>query len=232
MTQTKWPPANPGRFTPRNRRAFIRSYLCQGSQRKQQHVGLYVDMTIELVRKIAADAFGDAIDILSIIETLQAGNTPAAIAAVNTAGTDAVAECVYRALWSRLIVVVSRAYADTRPGDLHAQYAFDLLKEPDVRTEVERTGNAKALARAIEHWTKCRGDNRLSSLRAFRDKQIAHWGQMETPGPVINDIFAMSRATATAIELLAQGTGVVSLTLDSQLVGYGIKADRFWGASD
>jgi hypothetical protein len=186
-------------------------------------------MTAQLARDIAGGAFRDAIDILSIIETLEAGNTPAAVAAVNAAGTDAVAQCVYRALWSRLIVLVSRAYADTRPGDLHTQYAFDLLKEPAVRTEVERTGNATALAQAIRHWTKCRGDNRLNSIRAFRDKQIAHWGQMKTQGPIINDIFAMSRETATAIELLAQGTGVVSLSLNSQLMNYSDKADRFWG---
>ena len=83
-----------------------------------------------------------------------------------------------------------------------------------MRTEVERTGNATALAQAIRHWTKCRGDNRLNSIRAFRDKQIAHWGQMKTQGPIINDIFAMSRETATAIELLAQGTGVVSFAPD------------------
>lgn len=186
-------------------------------------------MTAQLVRDIAADAFRDAIDILSIIETLEAGNTSAAVAAVNTAGTAAVAQCVYRALWSRLIVLVSRAYANARQGDLHTQYAFDLLKDPAVRNEVERTGNARALAQAIAHWSKCRGDNRLTPIRTFRHKQIAHWGQTTTQGPIINDIFAMSRETATAIELLAQGTGVVSLTLDSQLMGYKHKADRFWG---
>ncbi len=87
-------------------------------------------MTAQLVRDIAMDAFRDAIDILSIIETLEAGNTPSAVAAVNAAGTAAVAECIYRALWSRLILLVTRAYADARHGDLHTQYAFDLLKDP------------------------------------------------------------------------------------------------------
>jgi hypothetical protein len=93
-------------------------------------------MTAEMVRNIAAGAFADSIDVLSIIETLEAGNTPATVAAINAARTDAVAQCVYRALWSRLVVIVTRAYADARRGDRHAQYAFELLKDPAVRSEV------------------------------------------------------------------------------------------------
>ena len=34
-------------------------------------------MAAQVVREIAAEAFTDAIDMLSIIETLDAGNTPA-----------------------------------------------------------------------------------------------------------------------------------------------------------
>jgi len=185
-------------------------------------------MTAKLIKDIASAAFLDAIDVLQIIETLEAGNTPFAVGAVNTAGTDAVAKCVYRALWSRLILVVTRAYAPARPGDLHAQYALDLLKDPALRKEVEKSGDPTALANAIRHWAKCRGDNKLNTMRGFRDKQIAHWGQMQSQAPVINDIFAMSRATATGMELLAQGAGVVTLSIASQLVGYRQKADRYW----
>jgi hypothetical protein len=187
-----------------------------------------LSMTVQMVRDIAAEGFVDAIDILSIIETLEAGNTPAAVAAVNAAHTDAVARCVYRALWSRLVVIVTRAYAEARPGDRHVQYAFDLLKDQAMRCEIAKTGNATALADAIARWAKCRGDNQLQSIRAFRDKQIAHWGHLKKPPPIINDIFAVSRATAVALERLAQGTGVVTLSLDSQLMGYRHKADQFW----
>ena len=185
-------------------------------------------MTAQEIRNIAAEAFADAIDTLSIIETLEAGNAPAVVAAVNAAGTDAVTACVYRALWSRLVLIVTRAYAAARSGDRHAQYAFDLLKDPGARADVEKTGNAIVLAEAIALWTQCRGDNRLNVMRTFRDKRVAHWGELNTSPPIINDIFAMSRATAAAFELLAQGTGVVTLSLNSQLVGYRQKADRFW----
>jgi hypothetical protein len=89
-----------------------------------------------------------------------------------------------------------------------------------------RPGAKRAMALSSHSKPK---PGKLNSIRTFRDKQVAHWGQMKTQGPIINDIFAMSRETATAIELLAQGTGVVSLTVNSQLMGYRDKADRFWG---
>jgi hypothetical protein len=105
-----------------------------------------------------------------------------------------------------------------------------LLKDPAVRSEVEKTGDAAALAQAVTLWTKCRDDHRQQTIRSFRDKQIAHWGALKGHPPIINDIFAVSRATAVALEWLAQGTGVVTLSLSSQLIGYPEKAARFWGA--
>jgi hypothetical protein len=106
-------------------------------------------MTAEKVREIAAAAFLDAIDVQIIIETLETGNTPLVAAAVQTVRTDKVVQCIYRSLWTRLLVVVARAYAKARQGDLHVQYAFDLLKEPRARSGVESTGNAAVLAEAI-----------------------------------------------------------------------------------
>jgi hypothetical protein len=182
----------------------------------------------KMVHDIAADAFRDAIDIRFIIETLEAGNDPQAFQAVNRSHTAQVAECVYRALWTRLLIIVSRAYAKSRDGDLHVQHAFDLLKDATVRGAVESDGNAALLAEAILLWSKCRGDHRLNQVLAFRDKQIAHWGELDQRPPIINDIFAVSRATTAAFEKLAQGCGVVTLNVDSQLMGYPEAAARFW----
>jgi hypothetical protein len=189
-------------------------------------------MTVQKVRDIASMAFQDAIEIRAIIETLETGNTPSAIAAVNAAGTDRVAQCVYRSLWRSLLMIVARAYARTREGDEHARRAFDLLEEPTVRAGVVKgIGDVAALTEAMRLWQKCRADHRLESVLTFRDKQVAHlsaWNA-EIPRPIINDIFAVSYATATAFEKLAQGAGVVTLSLDSQLVGYREQAERFWG---
>ena len=187
-------------------------------------------MSVQLVREIAKDAFADAIEMLSIIETLEAGNAPAVVAAVNSAKTGAVVTYISVAIWSRLVVIVTRAYATSRIGDRHAQHAFDLLSDPVVRSAVERTGHPSTLAEAAALWTQCRGDHRRRSINDFRDKQIAHWGTQNHTSPIINDIFAVTRATATALERLAQGTGVVGLSVESQLVNYRDAANRFWRA--
>lgn len=182
------------------------------------------------VRDIAASAFQDAIDIRFIIETLEAGNDPKAFQAINASRTAKVAECIYRSLWTRLVIIVARAYAKSRKGDLHVQHAFDLLGDSAVRAAVGSEGNAALLTDAISLWSRCRGDHRLNSVLVFRDKQVAHWGELGAGqrAPIIDDVFAISRATATAFEKLAQGCGVVTLSLDSQLMGYPEAAARFW----
>jgi hypothetical protein len=184
--------------------------------------------TVQLVRDIANYAFVDAIDIMQVIETLEASNDPTVVSTINAAQVGQVAECISRALWSRLVGVVARAYAPSRDNDLHAQRAFDLLKGPEVRAGLEKVGNAAALSDAIARWRRCRDDHRRTSIESFRDKQIAHWGTLETPPPIVNDIFAMSRMTATAMARLANGAGVVTLGLDSQLMNFRGAADRFW----
>ena len=185
-------------------------------------------MTAQIVRKIALGAFSDAIDILSLIETLEAGNSPEAVSRINAAGTDAVLHCIYRAMWSRLLIMVTRAYANARCGDMHAQYAFDLLKNETVRSEIEMSGDRDLLDQAVALWGKCRGDHRRQSIEDFRDKQIAHSGQTQISPPIINDIFALSRSTAEALGLLARGTGVVNLSIEGQLLNYRTKANCFW----
>jgi hypothetical protein len=184
--------------------------------------------TVQLVRDIASYAFTDAIDIMQVIETLEASNDPAVVGAINAARVGNVAECISRALWSRLVGVVARAYAPSKPGDLHAQRAFDLLKDQDIRTGLEKIGDPAALSAAVTQWGRCRDDHRRGSIKEFRDKQIAHWGTLKAPPPIINDIFAVSRMTATAMTLLANGSGVVALSLDSQVMNYRGAADRFW----
>jgi hypothetical protein len=188
---------------------------------------------VELVQEIADSTFADAIDIMMLIETLEALNEPVVVFAIEanaSAGirADNVAACISRALWSRLVGVVARAYAPSRDGDLHAQRAFDLLKDQAVKTELEKIGDAAALSDAIAQWRRCRDDHRRPSIEGFRDKQIAHWGTPKAPMPIVNDIFAMSRMTASAMVRLANGAGVTSLNLDSQLMNYRGDADRFW----
>lgn len=165
-------------------------------------------MSAQVVREIAKVAFFDAVEMLAIIETLEASNTTAAQAAVTAARTVPVAMYIRAALWSRLLSIVTRAYARSRPGDLHAQHAFDLLIDPTVKPEIVALGGDVSTLNAAEAlWAKCRADHRLPSIHDYRNKQIAHWGTQNHPSPIINDIFYVTRATAAALERLAQGTG-------------------------
>ncbi len=183
-------------------------------------------MSAETVRKISASAFTDAVEMLALIEVLEAGNVKAT-EAINEAGAGRAAEHVKRALFTRLHFLVARAYSKSRDGDLHARRAFDLLKAPIV---VKDMNNPAELPEVRKLWVKCCGDHRLERFLHFRDKFLAHLGEPE-PGvgiPTYGEVFTIARQTATALEMLANVTGVVTLSLDSQLPAHKESAEKFW----
>jgi len=188
-------------------------------------------MNGQIVREIAASAFTDAIEIMAIIETLEAGNQkPPVTKGLNDAGAGRAAEHIKRALFTRLHFLVSRAYAKSREGDLHARRAFDLLKDPAVRADVVGKATEADMVDAEVQWNKCIGDHRLPAFLHFRDKYLAHLGEPEDgiPLPTYGEVFGLAKDTAQAMEKLAQGAGVVSLSLDSQIPAHKTSAEIFW----
>jgi hypothetical protein len=188
-------------------------------------------MSAQIVREIAAAAFKDAIDILAIIEVLSAQNHEARWQQVNQAGAGRAADIIKRALLSRLVILVARAYAPTKLGDLHAQMAFVLLKDGSIAAQMP---HATDLAEAQRLWSRCRGDHRLNAFLHFRDKQLAHVGtaRSDIGLPTMDDELGLARDTTRALEKLAHGTGVVGLSLDTQMPAYRESAERFfahWG---
>jgi hypothetical protein len=70
---------------------------------------------------------------------------------------------------------------------------------------------------------------RLSKLKKLRDKQIAHLAHYSDPeGPTYNDLFGFAREVAAIWERLAWGTGIVTLSIESQVISYRESADHFW----
>jgi hypothetical protein len=190
-----------------------------------------VKMNGQIVREIAASAFTDAIEIMAIIVTLEAANQkPAITKSLNDADAGRAAEHIKRALFTRLHFLVSRAYAKSREGDLHSRRAFDLLKDAAVRADVVTAGSDSALAEADTRWGKCIGDHRLPAFLHFRDKYLAHLGEPKDgiPIPTYGEVFGLAEDTARAMEKLAQGAGVVSLSLDSQIPAHEKSAEAFW----
>jgi hypothetical protein len=183
-------------------------------------------MSAGTVRKISASAFTDAIEMLAIIEVLEVGNVRAT-EALNNAGAGRAAEHIKRALFTRLHFLVARAYSKSRDGDLHARRAFDLLKSHTVAKDMQNPGD---LPEASKFWVKCCGDHRLQKFLHFRDKFLAHLGEPDPKMeiPTYGEVFAIARQTATALEKLAHVTGVVGLSLDTQLPAHKESAEKFW----
>jgi hypothetical protein len=72
----------------------------------------------EKVREIATLALNDALEILTLIEVLKRQNTGGINARLSKAGAGNAATAVRNALIARLVLLISRAYADAKPGDL------------------------------------------------------------------------------------------------------------------
>jgi hypothetical protein len=188
-----------------------------------------VQTDAQIVREIAASAFVDAVEIMGIIEVLEGGNQPGISEGINKAGAGRAAEHIKRALFTRLHFIVARAYAKSRPGDLHARRAFDLLKKDEVRKGV--AANEPALAEAEKMWVKNLGDHRLPAFLHFRDKYLAHFGEPKEgiPIPTYGGVLGLARDTARSFEKLAQGVGAVTLSLDTQIPAHKESAAKFWG---
>jgi hypothetical protein len=85
---------------------------------------------------------------------------------------------------------------------------------------------------ALAAWIKCAGDHRLPAFRHFRDKYLAHLGEPDKtlPVPTYKDVIGVAKMTAEVFAKLALATGVVELSLDSQLPAHKKSAEIFWGA--
>jgi hypothetical protein len=73
--------------------------------------------------------------------------------------------------------LIARAYAIPKHGDLHLRVAAVLLKDNATRQVFGSGNGAEKLAAFDVHWTKCRGDHRLPSIKSFRDKYTVHLGE-------------------------------------------------------
>jgi hypothetical protein len=131
----------------------------------------------ETVRKIAELALGDAIEITLLIALIEGQNAGGVNKQLNDAGAGSSAMVLRNALISRLVILIARAYAVSKHGDLHLRVAACLLKD-NVTRQIFGSGNgAEKLAAFDAHWAKCRGDHRLPAIKDFRDKYTAHLGR-------------------------------------------------------
>ncbi len=176
---------------------------------------------INLLNRIAADAFRDAVEIMELIAMLEAGNKKTLMRKLRGKGAGRAGLLVRNALFTRLHLYTARAYTTpTRKDDLHLRRGFELAEESDVRNYLKGRRSLPALVRAEKAWRACNANSKLRSFMHFRHKLLAHWSD---PGkdislPTYGIVFEIARDTAKAMEKFANATGVVSLSLKSQMV--------------
>ncbi len=183
------------------------------------------------VRQIAKRAFVDAVEILSLIAVLEAGNSNGSSEALNKAGAGRAAGHIQRALFTRLHVIVARHYLPVRSNsDLHAARAFELLKNKDVRAGVTSPEREARLAQAETDWAKCCADDRLDAYLHLRHKFLAHLAEPKegVPIPMYGEVLEIARNTASCLNHLANGTGIVAMEIDTQIPAQRDSAKAFW----
>lgn len=169
---------------------------------------------VETVREIVKLALGDGMEIVALMTLLDHGNKNGISRSLSDAGAAQAAIVMRNSVFSRLIILITREFAKSRDGDMHLGRAIELL-EGDTLSIFQGVGSPQDLAAAIEGWKKLRGDQRMSSLIHFRDKQTAHLGVSDPriPPAINRDLFALGEETIDLIDLLAKGTRMAEIKI-------------------
>jgi len=183
----------------------------------------------ELVREIVRVALGDALEILLAITVMESQNAGGVNDRLSDAGAAQAGIVVRNALITHLVTRITRAYSDSRAGDLHLRRAFEILRDnPQIRAVFQQNASDDALREAEAYFQKCRGDHRLPRIEHFRDKIVVHLGQLkDIPAPLYKELFAFAHATIEAIEKLAFAIGVANVRVNDNIDAEPA-AEAFW----
>ena len=185
-------------------------------------------LDIQSIRDISERAFWDSLEILAVIQLLEIGNQKRVQDSLNKSGARFAADIIKRALIVHLTLLITRAYGGKKvyPGDRDARAVFEELKRnPAVAKGMQSPTD---LADVQRRWGKCQGDYRRECIVHYRDKYVAHYGNPQSFPPQYREVFRFARATASALEKLAHGTGVVRVSHQSQLRARKTSAKKFW----
>jgi hypothetical protein len=185
---------------------------------------------IKTVREIAATAFTDAVEMLSILEVLNAGNKNGVTENLNAAGAGRAAGHIQRALFTRLHIIVARHYMPLHKDDICAGQAFKLLRNEKLRDELAANDLDGRIASAVDAWSACNADERLKAYMHVRHKMLAHLAtpDPDIPIPMYDEVLAIARNTAACINHLANGVGVIGLEIETQIPAQKKSAEAFW----
>jgi AbiU2 len=156
--------------------------------------------------------------------------TKTALTTLSETEATTAAMIVRNSLFTRLVLLVSRIYAPSRKDDMHVGRAFELLKDPAVKAEIETRGPVGSLNEAIDTWRRLKADHRLPKVKQFRDKYTAHLGKPnpQIPLPEFQELFAFARETTVLLDQLARAAGTRSEGLDTWDFQVRESAAAFW----
>jgi hypothetical protein len=187
---------------------------------------------VELILKVAKAAFFDAINFLGCIEVLEAGNRPDILQSLETANAGLAADLVQKALFERLLMGVMTAFDPERPGDFHLGVGMKLVAEEASRVMLGKMqgANLADIEAAQRHWAECLNFEALDSLRTYRNKVVAHLSEYpaDKNKPIVRQLFDLAAMTAKVAELLAHGTGIIAVSLESQVFPFRESSRAFW----
>jgi hypothetical protein len=191
------------------------------------------DAKVERILKVAKIAFLEAIDIRACIEALEASNQPDVSQSLDDAKAARAAQLTQKALFGRLLMEVMTAFDPLRnSGDYHLRVGMKLIAQDIPRRAVLQRGGKIDDIEAAEHcWAKCLNFEPLERLRTYRNKFVAHLSDPPAgmKDPMISELFDLARMTAEVAEHLARGTGIVAVSLESQVIVYRESSHAFWG---
>jgi hypothetical protein len=190
--------------------------------------GSVASLDVQSIRDISERAFWDGLEILAVIQLLKSGNRRRVQESFNKSGTRLAADIIKRALLVHLTFLVTRAHGGGKvwPGDRDARAVFEQLKRnPAIANKMQSPTD---LAEARRRWNRCRAAPRRKRIVDYRDKYVAHYGNPQSAPPQFRELFGFARATASALEKLAHGTGVINVSHFSQLQARKASAKNFW----
>jgi hypothetical protein len=153
----------------------------------------------EKIRKITQLVLNDALQILMLIALLRKQNTGGINARLSKAGAANANVAARNAMIANLVLLISRAYAEPRAGDLHLRVAAELLKGDNTAREIFDSANRP---------------KKVGDFEACWAKYTAHLGEpRDLPEPEYKELFEFGNVTVEAIELLALATGVAAKSI-------------------
>jgi len=213
-------------------RAQLQARTANSAHRQNQTEAKTAADNAKRILKVAKAAYSAAQDLCSCIELLKAGNRSDVIASLQKANAREAVDLIQKALLGRLVMGVTCALAPKRDfGDFHLRVGMGLIREEIPRQVILlRGGNLADIKKAERLWAKCEKYKPTGWLRIYRNKVVAHLSELPAnmKDPKIAELFTLARMIAGVAEGLAHGTGITTISLDTQMRVFRKRARAFW----